>query len=141
MLLICGKDNTNNNNNKMARAIDINAVFWKLLEAIVCMKYDVLKETRLFALMNHWVVTEQAFILDINGQPTMFANANDLFYGVKAQLQAYGESEHLTLITKALKKMEGVIEEIEMCECFTSLQVKETQAASLDALLANLTLM
>jgi hypothetical protein len=112
-----------------------------LLEAIVHMRYDVLKETRLFSLMNHWVSEEQSFILNINGKPVLFANVNDLFYGTQAQLKCSGDCEQLRLITKALKKMEGEIAEIEMCASFSCMTMQKECAASLDSMLAKLTIM
>jgi hypothetical protein len=94
--------------------VNITAMYWPLIEAIILLEYEELVQTRFYKIMHNCMVNEQTVIVEICGHQLVHKDLNDLFYNTRDFLINIGENEKANLIHRAILKMQGVVTEMEL---------------------------
>lgn len=124
-----------------AQIVDVSAIFWPLIEAIIILPYDDLLRTRFYEIMERCVNDQIPFRLRVCGCDIIHDNVNSLFYGTRDVLANMGATSQLVLLDAAIKKIEEIIMIQDATDDLNNLSVTSTSdpnVAALDDLLAQL---
>ena len=108
------------NDEEYANTVDVTPFFWELIHNIVTMDYETVKKTPSFKrLVDCMIDDDLQYSLTFGERKVSFDNVNELFYGTLRYCKIY-EISNVSLLEKAIKKMEVFVETDDMASLFTT---------------------
>jgi hypothetical protein len=100
--------------------VDVTPFFWELIQNIATMDYETVKKTSSFKrLVDCMIDDDLRYSLTFGEKKVSFDNVNELFYGTLHYCKIY-EISNVSLLEKAIKKMEVFVETDDMASLFTT---------------------